>query len=204
MLTLYHCKPAFQNWLRPVVQQLATWQISPNQVTVLAILLSVVTGVAIACFPQSTWVFFTLPIVLVVRMALNAIDGMLAREHNLTTPLGCILNELGDVISDIALYLPFSLVPGIAPAWIVAIILLTSLTELVGILGGTIAQKRCYDGPMGKSDRALIFGTFSLAIGLGVTPAPWLTGVWIGVIGLQLWTIMNRVQTILREAVVCN
>lgn len=204
MLTLYHCKPTFQNWLRPVVQQLATWRVSPNQVTVLAIVLSVGMGVAIACFPQSSWVFFTLPMVLLGRMALNAIDGMLAREHNLTTPLGCILNELGDVISDIALYLPFSLIPGIAPTWIVAIILLTTLTELVGILGGTIAQKRCYDGPMGKSDRALIFGTLSLALGLGLTPAPWLTGVWIGVIGLQIWTIVNRIQSILREAVVCN
>jgi CDP-diacylglycerol---glycerol-3-phosphate 3-phosphatidyltransferase len=204
MLTLYHCKPAFQNWLRPVVHQLATWQVSPNQVTVLAILLSVVMGFTIACFPQSPWVFCALPIVLLGRMALNAIDGMLAREHNLTTPLGCILNELGDVISDIALYLPFSLIPGIAPAWIVAIILLTTLTELVGILGGTIAQKRCYEGPMGKSDRALIFGTLSLAIGLGLTPALWLIGVWIGVIGLQLWTIVNRIQAILREDIVCN
>jgi CDP-diacylglycerol---glycerol-3-phosphate 3-phosphatidyltransferase len=57
---------------------------------------------------------------------------------------------------------------------------------------------------MGKSDRALIFGTLSLAIGLGLTPAPWLTEVWVGVIGLQLWTIVNRIQAILREAVVCN
>jgi CDP-diacylglycerol---glycerol-3-phosphate 3-phosphatidyltransferase len=204
MLTFYHCKPTFQNWLRPAVQQLATWQVSPNQVTVLAIVLSVVMGVAIAYFPQSHWVFFTLPIVLLGRMALNAIDGMLAREHNLTTPLGCVLNELGDVMSDIALYLPFSLIPGISSAWIVAIILLTTLTEVVGILGGTIAHKRCYDGPMGKSDRALIFGTLSLAIGLGLTPAPWLTGIWIGVIGLQFWTIVNRTRAILREAVVCN
>lgn len=204
MLTLYHCKPTFQNYLRPLVQQLAQWRISPNQITLLAMLLSVVMGFAIACFSQVSWVFFALPIVLLGRMALNAIDGMLAREHRLTTPLGCILNELGDVISDIALYLPFSLLPGIAPAWIIAIVLLSTLTELVGVLGGTIVQKRCYDGPMGKSDRALTFGTFSLAIGMGIVPAPWLTGVWIGVIGLQLWTIANRIQTILREAASCS
>jgi CDP-diacylglycerol---glycerol-3-phosphate 3-phosphatidyltransferase len=204
MLTLYHCKPAFQSRLHPLVQYLAKKHISPNQVTVSAILLSISMGTAIASFPQAPWVFFTLPFVLLGRMALNAIDGMLAREHHLTTPLGCILNELGDVISDIALYLPFALVPGIAPGWIVSIILLTTLTELVGILGGSIAQKRCYDGPMGKSDRALVFGAVALAFGMGIAPTPWLTGVWIGVIGLQLWTIVNRIQTILREATVCS
>jgi phosphatidylglycerophosphate synthase len=39
-------------------------------------------------------------------MALNALDGMLARECNQQTRLGAILNETGDVISDIALYFP--------------------------------------------------------------------------------------------------
>ena len=45
------------------------------------------------------------------RMALNAIDGMLAREHGQKIELGALLNELGDVVSDAALYLPFALVP---------------------------------------------------------------------------------------------
>jgi CDP-diacylglycerol--glycerol-3-phosphate 3-phosphatidyltransferase len=35
-------------------------------------------------------------------MALNAIDGMLAREHDMQSPLGAMLNELGDVLSDVA------------------------------------------------------------------------------------------------------
>ena len=37
--------------------------------------------------------------VLFLRMALNAIDGMLAREFNQKTNLGAYLNELTDVIS---------------------------------------------------------------------------------------------------------
>jgi len=36
-------------------------------------------------------------------MALNAIDGMLAREHHMQSKLGAILNELGDVVSDTVL-----------------------------------------------------------------------------------------------------
>lgn len=198
MLTLYDCKPAFQEQLRPLVNQLARWQISPNQITSAAILLSGTIGLAIAVKPDTRWVWLGLPLVLFVRMALNAIDGMLAREHNLSTPLGCILNELGDVISDAALYLPFSLVTGLSAPCLVGIIILASLTEMVGVLGLAIAQKRCYDGPMGKSDRALVFGIVALALGLGTEPTPWLNGVWLAVMGLQLWTIVNRAQTILQ------
>ena len=56
-----------------------------------------------------------LPPVLLARMALNAVDGMLAREHAMQSALGAILNELGDVLSDTALYLPLAAAPGPAP-----------------------------------------------------------------------------------------
>ena len=49
-------------------------------------------------------------------MALNALDGMLAREFNQKSRLGAVLNELGDVVSDTALYLPIALVPGVNSA----------------------------------------------------------------------------------------
>ena len=61
--------------------------------------LSFATGLAIFHF-RSMRVLLLLPAVLFLRMALNAIDGMLAREHNQKSALGAILNELGDVFSD--------------------------------------------------------------------------------------------------------
>jgi CDP-diacylglycerol--glycerol-3-phosphate 3-phosphatidyltransferase len=199
MLTFYQYKPAFQNRLRPLVEWLAQRQVSPNQVTCVAILLSMAMGGAIAFFPKSQWVLWVLPLVLFIRMALNALDGMLAREYCQTTPLGCILNEAGDVVSDTVLYLPFCFIPGISSAWIVAIVLLASLTEMVGVLGQAITDKRRYEGPMGKSDRAFIFGAVALFLGLGIKVTPWLTGVWIGVILLQLVTIFNRIRATLKE-----
>ena len=42
-------------------------------------------------------------------MMLNALDGMLAREFDRPTPLGALLNEIGDLVSDAALYLPLAL-----------------------------------------------------------------------------------------------
>jgi CDP-diacylglycerol---glycerol-3-phosphate 3-phosphatidyltransferase len=192
MFTLYQIKPKFQELLRPLVVQLATWKITPNQVTIAAILLSVTMGGMIACFPHNHLVLLSLPIVLPVRMALNAIDGMLARGYDLTTPLGFILNELGDIVSDVALYLPFCLISGIAAPQIVTIVILAIITEIVGISGLTFTEKRQYQGPMGKSDRALVFGICGTLLGLGLDLTPWLSHLWHGTIFLQLWTIINR------------
>jgi CDP-diacylglycerol--glycerol-3-phosphate 3-phosphatidyltransferase len=132
-------------------------------------------------------------------MALNAIDGMLAREHGKTTKFGCILNELGDVLSDIALYLPFSLIAGVSAPLIIGIVILAIASEMVGVLGYEIAQKRHYEGPMGKSDRAFVFGIVGLGLGLGIAPTQWLTLLLSAVILLQIWTMINRIQAMLQE-----
>ena len=67
-------------------------------------------------------------------MALNAIDGMLAREHGQQSRLGALLNELGDVVSDAALYLPLAVVSGFDPRLVATIVVLAGLSELTGVL----------------------------------------------------------------------
>ena len=66
-------------------------------------------------------------------MALNAIDGMLAREFNQKSRLGGYLNEITDVVSDAALYLPFAFVAPFDGIQISSIIWLAALSELCGI-----------------------------------------------------------------------
>lgn len=204
MLTLYQVKPAFQNRLRPVVTQLAQWGVTPNQVTLSAIALSGLTGLAIALFPTASLPLLFMPVALLGRMSLNAIDGMLAREYRLTSAFGAVLNEFGDVIADIVLYLPFCLIPGVSSKVIVGVVLLAILTEFAGVLGQAIAAKRFYNGPMGKSDRALVFGIIAFLLGLGIAPGNWLTGGLMLVWGLELWTIANRIHASLREVQLCR
>ena len=68
-------------------------------------------------------------------MALNAVDGMLAREFHQKSTLGAFLNELTDVISDAALYLPFAIVAPFEPFWVAVVIMLAGLSEFAGALG---------------------------------------------------------------------
>jgi CDP-diacylglycerol--glycerol-3-phosphate 3-phosphatidyltransferase len=198
--SVYDLKPRFQGLLRPGVGALARAGVTANQVTVAAAVLSVAVGAVIAWLPDQRWPLLLLPLALLLRMALNAVDGMLAREHGQKSRLGALLNELGDVVSDAALYLPLARVPGASPPAVVAIVLLAALSEMTGVLGQTIGASRRYDGPAGKSDRALVFGALGLALGLGAPAGRWLAVVlWI-VAAAVAATVVNRARAALAEA----
>jgi CDP-diacylglycerol--glycerol-3-phosphate 3-phosphatidyltransferase len=140
------------------------------------------------------------PIVLFLRMALNAIDGMLAREHDMQSSLGGLLNELGDVISDIALYVPFGLVAGISPVAVIVTVLLAVLSEMTGVVAVQIGASRRYDGPMGKSDRAFVFGLLAVLLGFGVEPGAWINASLLLVATLTAATILNRARAAVVES----
>lgn len=199
MPSVYDLKPAFQNLLRPACRALARAGVTANQVTVAAMVLSILVGAAVALRPATRWPLLLVPAALLLRMALNAVDGMLAREHGMKSALGGILNELGDVVSDAALYLPLARVPGFDPRLVVAAVLLAAWTEMAGVVAVQVGASRRYDGPMGKSDRALVFGALCLALGLGAPAGRWLDAVlWLLVAGLA-WTLVNRCRRALAE-----
>lgn len=199
MPSIYGLKPKFQALLRPIVRRLAAAGVTANQVTIAALLLSLATGAAIA-WARGGKTLLLLPAVLFVRMALNAMDGMLAREHNQKSPLGAILNELGDVIADAGLYLPLALVPGFNPLLLTCVVLLSVLTEMTGVIGVQIGASRRYDGPFGKSDRAFLFGLLGLLMGLGVQRQRGMIPYLLGMMALLLvLTIWNRARQALRE-----
>jgi CDP-diacylglycerol---glycerol-3-phosphate 3-phosphatidyltransferase len=198
MASIYDLKPAFQRLLRPLVAGLVRAGVTPNQVTVAALLLSAAVGATIA-WTGARWSLLLLPPALLLRMALNALDGMMAREHGLKTRLGALLNELGDVLSDAFLYLPLALLPGWPPAAVVCAAVLAGASELAGVAAAAAGASRRYDGPMGKSDRAFVFGALGLVLGFGAPAGRWLDVVsWIVVVLLAL-TIGNRVRRALRE-----
>lgn len=200
MATIYDLKPRFQALLRPLVGALAAAGVTANQVTVGAALLSLATGAAIARWPGAPRVLLLVPLVLFLRMALNAIDGMLAREHGQQSRLGAILNELGDVVSDAALYLPLARVPGLDPTLVVLAVVVAIIGEMTGVVAVQVGAARRYDGPMGKSDRAFWFGLLALLLGLGVAPGWWCTALVAAIAGLGAITILNRARRALGTA----
>jgi len=194
MASIYDIKPAFQNLLRPLTRALASAGVTANQVTIAAALLSGAVGACIVFNPLARWPLLVLPGFLFVRMALNAIDGMLAREHGMKSRLGAVLNEISDVAADTALYLPLALVPGFSLWLVVIITILSIISEMTGVVAVQIGATRRYDGPMGKSDRAFVFGLLALLLGLGVPSGAWLFYVQVLLVVLLGLTIVNRAR----------
>jgi CDP-diacylglycerol---glycerol-3-phosphate 3-phosphatidyltransferase len=198
-LSVYQLKPRFQQLLRPLVRWLHGAGVTANMVTLLACVVSCIVGVVVWHWAASRWVFALVPLWMFVRMAANAIDGMLAREFGQQSALGGFLNEVTDVVADAALILPFMALQGFAPALVVAVCLLAWLTEFVGVVAVAVGASRRYDGPMGKSDRAVVFGVVALLTAVGIslqTVGPFI--LW-AVLAALAWTVVNRVRLALRE-----
>jgi CDP-diacylglycerol--glycerol-3-phosphate 3-phosphatidyltransferase len=194
-MTLYDLKPRFQALLRPSARALAQLGVTANQVTLAAAAGSFILGAVIGFWPHHRGLFILLPLWLFVRMALNAIDGMLAREFNQKSRLGAYLNELCDVVSDAALILPFAVLPPFGPAEVVLVVLLALLVEYAGVMGPLAGGERRYDGPLGKSDRAFVFGALGLWAGLGL-PMPewvhWLMPLLAILLAVTIWQRVRR------------
>jgi len=148
MITIYDIKPEFQLLLRPMVDVIYARGYTANQVTLFTFFFCFLYAIIFSIFITSSLILMLLPIILFLRMALNAIDGLLAKEHDQKTPLGAILNELTDMTSDVMLYLPFALYPGIQPWLPVLIVILSLMSEAVSLSGLLVGATRRYDGPM--------------------------------------------------------
>ena len=198
-MSIYDLKPKFQNLLRPLVIKLEQRGVTANQVTLAACAISVILGVMLTALSDYNWLFILIPIWLFMRMALNAIDGMLAREFNQQSRLGGYLNEITDVVSDAALYLPFAFVYPFDALQIGLIIWLSALTEFCGVLGQVQGKTRRYDGPLGKSDRAFLFGVLGLVYVFVPMLPDFLYWVSWAIVILLIATCVKRVKSGLAE-----
>jgi len=162
LISVYKIKPKFQQLLTPALRGLYKMGVTANQITLSSILLSLLIGIAFWYASYNKLLFLALPIGLFIRMALNALDGMMARIYNQQTKKGEVLNELGDIISDIFIFFPLLIYEKSIIYLIIIFICLSIINEFSGVLGKIISGQRQYDGPMGKSDRAFVIGVYGI------------------------------------------
>lgn len=194
MATIYQLKPRFQALLRPLVRRCAAAGITANGVTLAAMGISMALGAGLLAAGEQRTLFLLLPLWMFLRMAFNAVDGMLAREFGQKSALGAYFNELSDVVSDAALYLPFVLVMPFGWASIGAVIFFSALSEMAGALGPMVGAERRYDGPMGKSDRAFVFGALGLWVGLVPELPAWSWWLMPAMVAAIVLNTINRVR----------
>lgn len=197
--TTYDLKPAFQRALLPMMGRLRQAGVTPNALTWMAIALSGGLGYAFVLgLEQRAW-FFVVTAGLLLRMALNALDGMMARQFDMTSKAGAVMNELGDIVSDALVMWPLALLPEVHVGWVAALLWMSAVNECAGVLGAAVGEERRYEGPMGKSDRTLVWGVFCLLLGAGVPVEGHVqTGLYVVLAGL-CWSTFRRIRGTLNE-----
>jgi CDP-diacylglycerol--glycerol-3-phosphate 3-phosphatidyltransferase len=192
MISIYTIKPQFQKLLSPILFFLHKRNITPNQITIGSCFFSLLIGIFFWYADYNNLFFLMLPIGLLLRMALNALDGMMAKKYNLSSKTGEILNEMGDIVSDLFVFFPLLKFEPEALYLVVLFIALSIINEFAGVMGKVISGERRYDGPMGKSDRALLLGVYGILKFCSVNLAVY--SVWIFSVIILLLLISTYVR----------
>ncbi|MDF2517744.1 MAG: CDP-alcohol phosphatidyltransferase [Sphingobacterium sp.] len=200
MISVYKLKPKFQQLLMPVLSFLNRKKVTANQITVGSVLLSLVIAILFWYADRSIVLFLALPIGLLLRMALNALDGMMARLFNQTSKTGEVLNEVGDIVSDVLIFFPLLKFHPESLYLVVGFIVLSVINEFCGLIGKVIANDRRYDGPMGKSDRALLLGVYGILSLLHISITAFSGYIFAVLCSLLVLSSITR----LRKALVLN
>ena len=155
-MALYDVKPRFREFLKPLVARLSG--IHPDVLTWAALGCSVLSAILLSYAASHPLFFLVIPLLLFIRIALNALDGLVAQATGKARPFGEVLNEATDRLADMAIlfgiaYSPFSSIRWGAPA--IAAVLFSSF---LGVLGKAVGAGRQYGGVLGKADRMLWLG----------------------------------------------
>jgi CDP-diacylglycerol--glycerol-3-phosphate 3-phosphatidyltransferase len=199
MISVYKIKPKFQKLLLPLLLLLRKIGVTPNHITVFSIIFSFFLGFLLLNASENNFLYLLVALGLLLRMALNALDGMMAKNYNLQSKSGEVLNEIGDIFSDVAIYFPLLYFENLRFEYVVIFIILSIINEFCGVLAKIISGERRYDGPMGKSDRALFIGLLCIFLFFTIEVYHFLNYVLIFTIVLMMISSYLRLINAINE-----
>jgi CDP-diacylglycerol---glycerol-3-phosphate 3-phosphatidyltransferase len=159
---IYQVKPRFQQALGGIEAGLVRRRVHPDYLTIGALVLSIAGGVALWGSHWSRWLLLAIPVVAIGRTALNALDGLVARDTGLARPWGEVLNECCDRLADVALLTGVSFAIGSDARLGAVTIVVMLLCSYLSIVSKAAGGKRQYGGIMGKADRMIYLSLASV------------------------------------------
>jgi CDP-diacylglycerol--glycerol-3-phosphate 3-phosphatidyltransferase len=196
---IYALKPKFRESLGFIEQRLIRAGISADTITGFGLLFALAAGTAIWFGRSGGGWLLIVPVAVFLRIAANALDGMVAVATGTTHPRGEVFNETADRVADVAIFLPLIAVPGIEPALVTAAIAVVLVTSTLGIAARAAGGPRIYAGVMGKADRMLVIGIAAvLAYLTGDTNTVFTVALWIVLAGSAV-TFVTRIAVARRD-----
>jgi CDP-diacylglycerol--glycerol-3-phosphate 3-phosphatidyltransferase len=190
---IYQIKPRFQRSLQGVEALLVRRRVHPDYLTIAAFVLSALGGVALYGSWWAHWLLLLIVPVALGRTALNALDGLVARDTGLARPWGEVLNEFCDRLADVALFAGVALAPGSQPSLGAVVVVVMLLSSYLAILSKAAGGRRQYAGVMGKADR-MIYLSLAAVVAFALPGAPIFAIFLMLVLAGLVITIVQRAQ----------
>jgi CDP-diacylglycerol---glycerol-3-phosphate 3-phosphatidyltransferase len=168
----YRSKRTIVAGLDGLVGRLAAAGVSPDAVTLAAVPVAMVGGLALLASPAMPPVLLLVPVAAGLRLVLNLVDGALARSTGRSHPRGELYNEVGDRLADIALLAPVAFLPGAQREAVLLGVTAAVLASYVGVTSKAAGAERLYAGILSKPGRMVLLALFSVAA-LVLGPVAW-------------------------------
>lgn len=193
-------------WAKASARWLAKRNVSPNFISVLSIVFSIVAFVAFYFDAAATGNHTVLMILAIVgiegRLIMNLFDGMVAVEHNKKSSVGGLYNEVPDRVGDAFIILGAGLLAkeqpyGMDLAYIATI--LAVVTAYIRTLGASLNCGHHFLGPMAKQHRMALLA-ISCIIGIWYSPVFYYALIVMN-IGLLVtcYRRLSKVATLLKQ-----
>ena len=182
-MTLDRFRHVADRALDPFVGAARTVGLSPDGVSVIAFLLAVAAGGVYAVAAGRPLLYLVGAVLVFLNGWLDLVDGALARELNVASSAGDLLDHVLDRYADIVIIV--GLAAGVGQ-WVLGIAAVTGvlMTSYLGTQAQAVGLDRVYGGALGRADRLALVGlvtgvaAFVQPVGLGLNPVGWLLVVF--------------------------
>jgi len=141
-------------WAQRLASALAQSSITPNQISMLSVLLAGVGAALLAWAPTPAGLLLCAACIQ-LRLVCNLIDGMVAVEGGKGSALGRIYNEFPDRVTDSVLIVALGYACDLPwLGWLGALLALA--TAYVRVFGGSLGLPQDFRGPLAKAQRMAV------------------------------------------------
>jgi phosphatidylglycerophosphate synthase len=193
-----------------IAHALASRGVSANAISILGMIACIAAGAALAATAHSDgWTMRSLwiagALLIQLRLVCNMLDGMVAIERGIASPVGELYNEIPDRLSDMAALIGLGYAAGSSVALGFLAAALAVFVAYVRAMAKAAGAPNDFRGPMAKQQR--MFLATLAALFMGVAPESWkqpfgngwtVPSVILGIICIGC--IVTAIRRILRAA----
>jgi CDP-diacylglycerol--glycerol-3-phosphate 3-phosphatidyltransferase len=194
---LYRVKPALLRGLDPIIGWLERAGVRPDVLTLAAIPVGAIAGIAILVSPSAPLALLLVPVAVVLRLILNLLDGALARRTGMIHARGELFNEVGDRLADVLMLAPVAFVPGAHQSTVLFGVTIAVLASFTSVATKAAGGTRSYRGILSKPGRMALLSVTAIAV-IVVGSAAWGPFGPLLLIGTSL-TLLERLVLAIRE-----